>query len=52
MVANFAKVLTPSGKIGFVPVEFVLPIGGEQLCYVKETSGWKIVGFLGGDPSH
>jgi hypothetical protein len=45
------KVLTPSGKIGFVPLDSVLPIGGEQMCYVKESSGWKIAGFLGGEAS-
>jgi hypothetical protein len=52
VLTDFAKVLTPSGKVGFVPVESVVPVGGEQLCYVKDTSGWKIVGFLGGDPNH
>jgi hypothetical protein len=45
------KVLTPSGKVGFVPLDSVLPIGGEQMCYVKEPSGWKIAGFLGGEAS-
>src|SRR5215470_12163971 len=49
--ASFVKVMLPSGKIGFVPVETVLPIGGEQLCYVKDASGWKITGFLGGEPN-
>ena len=45
------KVLTPDGKVGFVPLEWVLPIGGEQLCYVKDACGWKIAGFLGGEPN-
>jgi hypothetical protein len=49
--ASFVKVMLPSGKIGFVPVETVLPIGGEQLCYLKDASGWKIAGFLGGEPN-
>jgi hypothetical protein len=48
-VLSVIKVLTPSGKAGFVPLESVLPIGGEQMCYVKEASGWKIAGFLGGE---
>ena len=48
-VLSVIKVLTPSGKIGFVPPDSVLPIGGEQMCYVKEPSGWKIAGFLGGE---
>ena len=49
--ATFVKVMTPSGKVGYVPVESVLPIGGEQLCYVKEADGWKIAGFFGGEPN-
>ena len=40
-VLSVIKVLTPSGKVGFVPLDSVLPIGGEQMCYVKEPSGWK-----------
>jgi hypothetical protein len=52
VLAAYVKVLTPDGKVGFVPVEGVLPIGGEQLCYVKDASGWKIAGFLGGEPNH
>ena len=51
IMAMFVKVMTPTGKIGFVPVDSVLPIGGEQLCYLKEASGWKIAGFLGGEAS-
>jgi hypothetical protein len=51
VLAAFAKVMTPGGKVGFVPIEAVLPIGGEQLCYVKEATGWKIAGFLGGEPN-
>src|ERR1700730_13425921 len=43
-VLSVIKVLTPSGKVGFVPLDSVLPIGGEQMCYVKEPSGWKIAG--------
>jgi hypothetical protein len=49
--AAFVKVMLPSGKVGHVPIEAVLPIGGEQLCYVKDASGWKIAGFLGGEPN-
>jgi hypothetical protein len=51
VLAAFIKVMLPSGKIGYVPVEAVLPIGGEQLCYVKEGAGWKLAGFLGGEPN-
>jgi hypothetical protein len=51
VMAAFVKVMTPAGKVGFVPTEAVLPIGGEQLCYIKEGDAWKIAGFYGGDPS-
>jgi hypothetical protein len=49
--AAFLKVLTPSAKVGYAPADVVLPIGGEQLCYVKEAGGWKIAGFMGGEPN-
>ena len=51
VLAAFVKVMTPAGKVGYVAVDSVLPIGGEQLCYVKEESAWKIAGFLGGEPN-
>jgi hypothetical protein len=51
VMAAFVKVMTPSGKVGYVPIETVLPIGGEQLCYIKEGNSWKIAGFLGGEPN-
>jgi hypothetical protein len=51
VLAAFIKVMMPSGKVGYVPVETVLPIGGEQLCYVKDAGGWKVAGFLGGEPN-
>ena len=43
------KIVTPSGKTGFVPAEAISPLGSDQLCYVKDASGWKIAGFVGGD---
>jgi hypothetical protein len=51
VLAAYVKVLTPEGKVGYVAIESVLPIGGEQLCYVKDATGWKIAGFLGGEPN-
>ena len=51
VTANFHKVMTPSGKVGFVSVYALREITEEQLCYVKELTGWKIAGFFGGDPS-
>jgi hypothetical protein len=51
VTAAFVKVVTPSGKVGFAPAETILPIGGEQLCYVKDGGTWKIAGFFGGEPN-
>jgi hypothetical protein len=41
----FVRVVTPSGKTGFVAIEAISPIGFDQLCYIKDASGWKITGF-------
>jgi hypothetical protein len=43
------KIVTPAGKIGYVAIDAIAPIGSEQLCYVKDASGWKIAGFIGGE---
>jgi hypothetical protein len=43
------KVVTPSGKTGFVPAEALSPLGNDQLCFSKDGAGWKISGFIGGD---
>jgi hypothetical protein len=44
----FLHVATPSGKTGFADAQFISPLGGDQMCYVKDASGWKIAGYLGG----
>ena len=43
---DFVRVATPSGKTGFVAIDQLLPLGGDQLCYVKDSSGWKIAGYV------
>jgi hypothetical protein len=45
---TFLRVVTPSGKTGFVSVDSVAPIGNDQICYVKDANGWKIGGYIGG----
>jgi len=50
VMATALKVMTPSGKIGYVPVEAMRAVIGPQMCYLKDASGWKIAGFFGGDP--
>jgi hypothetical protein len=47
---DFIRVVTPSGKVGFVAAEAINPLGSDQLCYGKDASGaWKIVGMIGGE---
>jgi hypothetical protein len=52
VTVTFVKVAAPSGKSGYVPVDAVRAVVGPQMCYAKDASGWKIAGFVGGDPSH
>ena len=44
----FLHVATPSGKSGFIAMDAIAPLGGDQMCYSKDSSGWKITGYLGG----
>jgi len=44
---QFVRVVTPSGKTGFVSEDTISPIGFDQICYVKDASGWKIAGYSG-----
>ncbi len=43
------RVVTPSGKVGYVPVTALLPVVFDQLCYIKGSDGWKITGYSGGE---
>jgi hypothetical protein len=43
------RVVTPSGKTGFVAPDALNPLGNDQLCFSKAAGGWKISGFVGGD---
>jgi hypothetical protein len=46
---QFLRVVTPSGKVGFVTEELISSLETDQLCYAKDATGWKIAGFAGGD---
>jgi hypothetical protein len=46
--AEFVRVATPSGKTGYVAIDSILPLGNDQMCYVKDGGNWKIAGFIGG----
>src|SRR5262252_714894 len=45
----FLRVVTPSGKVGYVSEEFISSLDTDQLCYVKDATGWKIAGYAGND---
>ena len=47
-IPTFLRIVTPAGKIGYVLVDSVAPIGNDQICYVKDKNGWKIGGYVGG----
>jgi hypothetical protein len=40
-------VVMSNGKVGFVAYESLSPIAYDQLCYIKDASGWKIAGYYG-----
>jgi len=44
------RIVTPSGKLGFIPIDLLLPLASDQVCYVKEGAAWKIAGVIGGIP--
>jgi len=44
----FLHVATPSGKSGFVDAQAIAPLGGDQMCYTNDGSGWQIAGYFGG----
>lgn len=49
--SEMLRIVAPSGKIGFIPADSVLPLASDQICYVKDGTTWKIAGVLGGAPS-
>jgi hypothetical protein len=44
---TFLRVVTPSGKVGFVAEQLISSLETDQLCYAKDATGWKIAGFAG-----
>jgi hypothetical protein len=43
----FIRVVTPGGKVGYVREELLSALDVDQLCYLKDASGWKIAGYAG-----
>ena len=44
----FLHIAAPSGKTGFVSMQAISGLGGDEMCYAKEADGWKITGYFGG----
>jgi hypothetical protein len=47
--ADAVRIVLPSGQLGFVSVDALLTLEGDQLCYAKEGDTWKVAGLRGGD---
>jgi hypothetical protein len=47
--SSFVRIVTPSGKVGYVLDDAIGALDSDQLCFVKDASGWKIGGYAGGD---
>jgi hypothetical protein len=47
--SSFVPIVTPSGKVGYVPDDAIGALDSDQLCFVKDAAGWKIAGYAGGD---
>jgi hypothetical protein len=45
---DWLRVVTPSGKVGFVAADTLNAIGNDQLCYAKGGNTWRIAGYVGG----
>jgi hypothetical protein len=46
--ADWLRVITPSGKVGYVAAGSIGALVSDQICYSKDASGWKIAGVVGG----
>ncbi len=46
--AAYQRIVTPSGKTGYVSIDALAPFGNDQICYAKEAGNWKIGGYIGG----
>jgi hypothetical protein len=44
----FLRIVTPAGKVGYVPADSIAPLTSDQICYVKDGNSWKIAGYIGG----
>ena len=45
----FIRVVTPSGKVGYALEDQLSSLDNDQICYIKDATGWKIAGYAGGE---
>ena len=43
---SHVRVVTPSGKTGFVDADELTMLGNDQICYRNDGGGWKIAGYV------
>ncbi|HZS63069.1 MAG TPA: hypothetical protein VFA53_01010 [Xanthobacteraceae bacterium] len=41
------RIVAPSGTLGYIDINLLLPLGIDQLCYKKESGAWKIAAYIG-----
>ena len=46
---TLVRIVTPAGKVGYVVDDALGSLDIDQLCFVKDATGWKITGYAGGD---
>ena len=46
--ADWLRVITPAGKVGYIAAGSIGALVSDQICYSKDASGWKIAGIVGG----
>ncbi len=45
---QFLHLALPDGKTGFIPIDALMPLATDKICYSKPGGGWKIMGYIGG----
>jgi len=45
---QFLHLALPDGKTGFIPIDALMPLATDKICYSKPDGAWKIMGYIGG----
>jgi hypothetical protein len=45
--AGLMRVVLTNGRFGYVQPDALVPLLFDQICYIKDASGWKIAGYYG-----